>query len=227
MAKVTGDSWGVGATVGASYSYCGGSRIGIAYRSQVNQHLEGDAEFDVPANAEILTSRGSFVNTGGKADLTLPDSISVGWLHELDDEWAFLADGQWTHWAHFDELRVSFDSAQSDSVVDEGWDNAWRGSVGLQYKPLEDLKLRAGFTYDQEPISDKYHRTPRIPGNDRWWMALGASYNFTEALRADLAYAHLFVNDSKTEVSDATGNTIIGEWDASIDIVSAQLSWAF
>jgi long-chain fatty acid transport protein len=225
--KVTGDDWGVGATAGASYSYAPGSQVGIAYRAPVKFTLRGDADFTVPANAAVLTSSGLFTDTDAKADLTLPDSISAGVIHKFCDDWALLGDVQWTHWTHFDELRVQYSSAQPDSVVNEDWTNAWRYSVGAQYWPIQPLRLSAGFTYDQEPIADRYHRTPRIPGNDRYWMAFGAAYYFTEWLKLDVGYAHLFVPEAKTEITGATGEVLQGSWDLGIDIVSAQLAATF
>ncbi len=227
LARVKGDTWGVGATAGVSYKYCDDSRIGIAYRSPIANTIRGDADFDVPEQAKILTSTGSFVNTDVKADLTTPDSISAGIYHKLSDEWALLADAQWTDWTHFDELRIKYSSAQQDTVVEEGWDNVWRFSGGAEYKPIEDLTLRAGFTYDEDPISDAQHRTPRIPSQDRYWLSVGASYNFTPAFRADVGYAHLFVPSAHSDVTSGTGDVLVGEWDLSIDIVSTQLVWTF
>ena len=227
FARVKGDDWGVGATAGMVFTYTEGSRIGLSYRSQIDTTLRGDATFNVPENAKILTSTGAFVDTHATADLTVPDSISAGWVHQISPEWSLLADAQWTRWSHFNELRVNFSSVQPDSVVDESWDDVWRFSVGAEYRPITPLKLHAGFTYDEEPIPNKYHRTPRIPGNDRYWMAFGASYSFTDALRADVAYAHLFVPEADMEIAGSTGDLLVGSWDLSIDIVSAQLTYAF
>jgi len=225
--KIVGDDWGVGATVGVQFKYGEGSRVGLSYRSQIDTTLRGDAEFTVPENARVLTSTGAFVDTDAKANLTVPDSIQLGWIHNFDEEWSLLAETQWTHWSHFSELRVNYDSVQPDTVVDESWENVWRYSIGTEYRPLKDLRLRAGFTYDAEPIPNKYHRTPRIPGNDRYWMSFGASYNFTEELRLDAGYAHLFVPSAKTEVSSSTGDVLRGDWDLSVDVASLQLVYVF
>lgn len=227
LARVKGNDWGVGATAGVSYSFCEGSSLGIAYRSNISTNLRGDADFIVPDNARILTSTGLFTDSDASAKMNLPESIAAGGIWKINDTWSVMGDVQWTRWSRFSELRVHFDSNQPDSVVNENWDNVWRWSIGAAYKPIDALTLRAGFTIDEEPISDKYHRTPRIPGNDRYWMAFGASYNFLEQLRLDISYAHLFVPDAKTDVVSATGDELIGEWDLSIDMYSAQLVYTF
>ncbi len=226
-ARVKGDDWGVGATAGVSYSFCEGSSIGLSYRSNIKVDLTGDARFTVPENARILTSTGLFTDTDASAELNLPEIIAGGGIWKINDQWSVMGDIAWTRWARFRELRVQFDSVQPDSVVNENWDNVWRWSIGTAYKPIPELTLRAGFTIDEEPISDKWHRTPRIPGNDRYWMAFGASYNFIEQLRLDVSYAHLFVPGAKSHVVSATGDELIGEWDLGIDLYSAQLVYTF
>ncbi len=50
-----------------------------------------------------------------------------------------------------------------------------RYSIGVNYHYSDTIKLRAGLAYDEEAIKDEF-RTARIPGNDRKWLSLGASY---------------------------------------------------
>ena len=227
--EVEGDDWGYGYTIGGMYQYGkdNRNRIGLNYHSKIDIGLTGNATFTVPTAALPLTSMGAFTNTGAKADVTLPDSASLGLFHWVSDSVALLAEAQWTHWSRFQTLDIKYSSVQPNTTVDEGWDNTWRFSVGTKVKATDDLELSAGFTYDEEPISDAMHRTPRIPGNDRYWLALGASYDLTEALRASLAYVHIFVDDSNSLVTGSTGDVFVGEWDASVDIVSLQLLYRF
>ena len=226
-AKVKGTDWGVGATVGASYQYMEGSRVGLAYHAPVDVTISGRTRFDVPSNAQILTSTGSFQKCDAEADLTIPESISAGIIQKVSDDWSVLGDVQLTRWSSFNELRVRYSSSQPDTVVDENWSDVVRLSTGAEYRPFQALKLRAGLTWDQEPVSDDEHRTPRIPGNDRYWLAFGASYDFTDYLRLDAAYAHLFVPGAKSNVASSTGDVLQGDWDLSIDIVSASMIYTF
>jgi long-chain fatty acid transport protein len=147
-----------------------------------------------------------------------------------------MADVTWTNWSRFDELRIEFDANQNgvtlaDSVTTESWDDSWRYSLGATYNPSGNLALRAGVAYDVEAIPDAEHRTPRIPGDDRTWVAVGAGYRLTDRLTFDLAYAHLFVADpeiNKNPVGeDALRGGLKGKYDASVDIVSVQLAYNF
>ena len=75
-------------------------------------------------------------------------------------------------------------------------------------------------------------RTPRIPDANRFWTTLGLTWSFSKDFGLDLAYAHLFVNDSKInksglEPEDYTRGALKGDYDASVNIISGQLSWRF
>lgn len=224
---VKGDDWGVGYNFGAAFDYCEGSRMGLSWHSKVDINLEGNADFTVPANAMPLTATGLFTDTTGQAAITLPDYANFGWIHQFSKEWSVLGEVQWTHWSRFRELRIDFGSAQPDSVVSEDWDNTWRYSVAVNYRPIDSLTFKTGFTYDESPISAD-HRTPRIPGNNRKWLALGASYMFSDNFKLDLSYAHLFVSDAESlAVTDATGHVLNGSWDLGVDIVSLGASYQF
>ena len=42
--EIKGDDWGFGFNFGAIYQATADTRFGVAYRSKVEQHLEGDAK---------------------------------------------------------------------------------------------------------------------------------------------------------------------------------------
>ncbi|MFK5925067.1 MAG: outer membrane protein transport protein [Desulfuromusa sp.] len=71
-----------------------------------------------------------------------------------------------------------------------------------------------------------------MPGEDRFWVSLGAGYQFTEHINIDVAYAHLFVSDSKMEKyasdpEDAARGTVVGKFENAVDITSIQFSYKF
>jgi long-chain fatty acid transport protein len=225
LAEIEGDDWSFGYNFGLLYEVAPSTRIGFAYRSKIKQELEGDATF-AGAHA-AFAALGVLVPTNVKADVTLPESASLSLYHELDSNWALLADATWTRWNRFEELRIDFASNQPDSVTIENWDNSMRYSLGLNYRYNSDWLLRAGIAFDEEAIPDDQHRTPRIPGNDRTWLAFGANYRYSPAITFDVGYAHLFVDDPGSNHTDLSGFNLTGAYDASVDILSAQVNWTF
>jgi long-chain fatty acid transport protein len=83
---------------------------------------------------------------------------------------------------------------------------------------------------DKEPIPSATDRTPRIPGNDRKWVSVGANYKLNKGMSVDVGYSHLFVKntDINNTHSTSTANyTLNGTYKADVDIVGAQLNWRF
>lgn len=226
FARVSGDDWALGYNLGILYAPVPGTRFGLSYRSKVHHTLTGTARFsNMPT---LFTSNGLFVNTGAQAEITLPETVSGGVYHEVDSRLAVMGGFTWTHWSRFDNLVIQYDQgAQGPTVQRESWQNTWRFSVGANYRYNDRLTLRGGLAYDPTPIPDPSHRTPRIPGATRRWLAVGASYAFNPALRFDLSYAHLFVSNSSTNDQGSPGHVLAGTNESDVNLFSAQAVWSF
>jgi long-chain fatty acid transport protein len=221
-----GNSWGFGFNLGLLYEFSNNTRAGVAYRSAIDQDLDGDADFkDVPP-----ALRSSFHDDDVEADITFPDSLSVSFFHQINPQWMVMADFTWTDWKHFDDLVVKFDS-QSPSITTENWQDSYRYSLGATYLPDKNWTVRVGTAYDTSAVPDAEHRTPRIPDSDRIWAALGIGYKLSDKFSLDLGYAHIFVNDpdidKKPTGEDRLRGGLKGSYDAHIDIVSVQLALKF
>ncbi len=233
LADLSGDDWSYGFNVGLLFDLTPDSRIGFAYRSKVSQSLSGDARFSgTTAGAtaflqNVIQPSQQLVNTTIKADITLPESVSLGYFLSLNEHLAIMADWTWTHWQRFNELRVDFASLQPDGVTDESWRNSSRFSLGANYRLDDRLMLRAGIAYDETPVPDAQHRTVRIPGNDRRWLSLGFNWRFSATTSLDIGYSHLFVSKTAIDSTNSKGYEVIGSYDSAVDIVSAQLNWRY
>lgn len=213
VATLKGDDTGLGFNLGASWQLGEATRLGLAYRSEIEQHLEGDLVFG--ASASVIPAR---------ARVTLPDSASLGVFHRLNPNWELLVDVTWTGWSDFDELRI-VRAVGVPLVTPENWEDSYRYSVGVNHRRNDRLTLRGGVAYDQTPVSD-FYRTARIPDGSRTWIAFGAQYRLSPKTRLDVGYAHLFVDNARINKTEGPV-TLTGEYDASVDILSAQLTLNF
>jgi long-chain fatty acid transport protein len=227
------DDLAFGFNLGFAYMISEQTTIGVAYRSEVDIDIEGDADFKVPAVAQQGPSpigKTVFVDTDLKADVTLPASFSVSLAHQVG-KFTWLGDATWTGWNSFDELRIRYDNPeQPDTVTTEDWDDTMRYSVGVDYQYSDSLVLRTGLAYDESPIPSAKRRTPRMPGEDRTWVSLGLTYLASSAISFDVGYSHLFIDDAKIDNTlesevDALNSTLTGEFEGDVDILSAQLNW--
>lgn len=139
-----------------------------------------------------------------------------------------MAEVAWTDWSDFNELRIEFDDeTQQDNVTVEDWDDSLFFAVGATYKPkaVEGLSLRLGLAYDQTPIPDDT-RTPRVPGNDRYWVSIGAGYKPFDWAEVTLSYTHIFMQDGNVNLSatedpnNATRGDLKASYDQHIDIIT-------
>ncbi len=232
-ATIKGDDWSYGYNLGLLFKPTDETRIGVAFRSKIKQTLKGDATFaNSPAFASFLSLAAPtlFTDTTDEASIKLPASAELSIAQQINPRLEFLADVTWTQWSGFQELRVTYGNpAQPASVTTENWDNTLRYAVGLTYRLDDHLKLRTGLAYDQAPVPDARHRTARIPDNDRTWLALGMSYAGSNQISYDVGYAHLFVNDTAIDntTEAAIQHNIMGTYQSSIDILSAQLNYRF
>ena len=238
FADLTGDNYddvGLGYNLGITINASKATKIGIAYRSEIEIEVEGDADFTVPTssptlNAVIAGSGGLFDDVDLEATVDLPASFSISISHQAG-KFTWLADVTRTEWSSFDELRIKYDSTvQPDTVTPEDWDDSNRYSIGLDYQYSDKMILRTGVALDETPVPDKEHRTPRLPGNDRTWLSFGLTYLINPQMSVDIGYSHLFVDDAKIESKFESDfptleHTLVGEYEAEVDILSAQLNW--
>jgi long-chain fatty acid transport protein len=73
-------------------------------------------------------------------------------------------------------------------------------------------------------------RTPRLPDNDRTWIAIGAQYKYSPSIALDLAWAYIFVKDSNINQnagSTAANGLISGSYKNDVNIVGLQLTYTF
>lgn len=233
FARIVGNNWAYNWNAGLHYRLNDDTQVGMAYRSGTTQNVKGKVDFTVPGEAIPLTASGTFTDTDAKAKVTLPAIFSMSVSHRVSDELTLLADATLTAWSAFEELRVVYpNSPQPDSVTTEKWQDSWRFAVGANLALDDQTTLRLGTAHDATPVPNLNYRTPRLPGDDRWWLSIGLGHDIDKHLHVDVGYSHLFVADAKAnntyESSAPTiQHTLNGSYEAAVDILSAQAVWTF
>ena len=225
--KMTGEDQGsLGWNLGSLLELDDSTRVGVSYRSRIKHRLEG----------HLLTPLPPVVNVD--ADFTLPDTASLSLFRRLNERVDLLADATWTGWGCFDKLEVKeTGTGTTRELVPEDWQNVWRFSLGANFHLNEKWTLRGGLAYDQTPVPNASRRTPRIPDEDRTWLAVGGQYRHAKASRLDFGYAHLFVRDTAithTEPFLVPGPpsalvplALTGTYTNHVDILSVQYTHSF
>ncbi len=224
-AKVKGNDWSAGYNVGVMYEFGPNTRFGVGFRSKVEYKLKGDLKIrSLVRNAELKA----------KADLTLPETVHIGIFHRFDDHWSVALGARWTNWSRFKELRVR-SPGLPDQVTKENWNDSWTANIGVNYDLNPAWSFRAGYAFDETPVPNSRLRTPRIPDNTRHWLTAGASYHYGEAISVDIAYAHIFVEDTRIDntidlVATKPGlfrHQLVGKFDSSVNLGGIQMTFRF
>jgi len=230
QALVKGDDVSFGFNVGLLYQPTKMTRLGLSYRSKIKHNLKGKASYKVdPGLLPVIAQTGinTFTDRDIRASIKLPDSLSFSLAHQLTDRIELLGDITWTRWSTFQNLVVTDTAGSEVTRVPEKWQDVTRISAGMNFKYSDRLTLRTGVAFDEEPIPSAVHRTPRIPGNDRTWVSIGAGYKVNKKISLDFGYSHLFLDETPIDNPGESGYSVRGLYDSSVDIVSAQFNYTF
>jgi len=137
-----------------------------------------------------------------------------------------MSDIMWTQWSHLQSVPIVFrNPAIPPNVLKANYDDTLRYSAGFEWYARKNLTLRLGFAYDETPIESAMFRSPRIPDNNRYFLAAGLRWSPTHFMDLDVGYAHLFVQDAGVDFTDAQGHDLRGKLDAAVDIASAAVTF--
>ncbi len=228
--EVEGSGIGFGFNFGFLWDLQQGTRLGLAYRSMVEHRVDGTVKYSSPAPFTVAPGVTAFNDGDARASITLPETVSVSFFHDINDKWAVMGDYTWTRWSRFDELTYEFPgNIPGSSTTEQQWKDSGRISLGANYRFTPAFMLRLGAAYDNTPIPSAELRTARIPGNDRTWASIGFNWQATKTVGVDVGYAHLFVDDTKISNTESSpdGALLDGTYKASVDILSAQVVWDF
>lgn len=131
---------GFGGQVGVFYNSGAGFKAGLAYKTVQNF---SDFKLD-------NTYLDSSTNTN-KLALDYPSIFSAGLGYSLE-EWDFALDYRYVDYKNTDGFS-STGWTSTGSVAGFGWDSINIISAGIQYKGVQRVPLRIGYTYSSNPIN--------------------------------------------------------------------------
>ncbi len=168
--------------MGLLYEPIKGTRLGLAFRSQLNNTITGNATYQFVPNyagvgaavttavtpiigpagaAAVGAAAGAGANSLGarfvnnrpiSADLTLPMSASGSFVQELSPKWALLGDVTWTRWSSIQSVQVTY------------LDNPALSPAALDFNYKNVFRYSLGTTYTAGPailrLGFAYDNTP-------------------------------------------------------------------
>ncbi|MFK5879176.1 MAG: outer membrane protein transport protein [Flavobacteriaceae bacterium] len=190
-------SYGIGGQLGIFYDTQNGFKIGASYKTpQYMSEMEFDSKYLDGSTAP-----------SPKFTMDYPAIYSVG-LGYSKGEFDLALDYRYVDYANTEGFEASgwqiADSGPAagfptGAVNGFGWNSISIVSVGVQYKGIEKLPLRLGYTYSSNPIKDElaFYSTPATAIIANAFQA-GLSYEINDSFRIDGVF-HYGVSNGKTE----------------------------
>jgi long-chain fatty acid transport protein len=215
------DDIGVGAVAGITVVPMPGTSIGLGYRSAISHKADGHTEV------------GALAKTNAHTKIILPDMVSLGARHALNNRTRVMAEAEWVNWSRLGILPVVIDEAipgiaPAGSTVanfDFQWRDGWLFSIGGEYDWSPSLTLRSGVAYEISPVDGATTRLVQDPDSDRVWLSLGGSYDWNSYTRLDFSYSHVFF-ENNAPFNRVGGSTLfatpnlLGTADVAMDVIS-------
>ena len=176
-----------------------------------------------PATAAALSAA-----TGSAGPrFSLPDSVSLGLYKQINEQWAIMADLQWTDWSSVKALSITPANHAPATVLPENWRSTWFGAIGASFRVTQRLLLQAGVGYDLSPVTDG-NRTTQIPDANRVLLGGGVTYSLLTNVSVQFAVLEVLSGTAKIDNSTSpTAGVIRGTYDTQATTVSLGMTARF
>jgi long-chain fatty acid transport protein len=223
--KLEGDDLGAEITLGATYEFRPGHRLGVVYHHTSNFTFEGDATI----NGQLLSDeeRQTPHMTLG---WNMPDRFVVSGSHQATDNWRLYWDFERVYFNTFKRTDLRMDGYPVVRI-DRNFKDADRYALGAEYSPNEKWTLQFGASFDESPVDDE-DRMPDIPVDEIVKTMFGAIYQPTKRFHVHGYAAVEFLGDAKIEQlasihGEKIGDTVKMESDTTIYVLGASFNYRF
>jgi long-chain fatty acid transport protein len=224
--KYRDSTWGYGANIGVIYAPKPGTRVGLAYTSQVD--LDFEDRLDVKSDAPLV-SRLESLNT--RINLKVPQTATLSLYQQLDSQWALLASVNWQDWSEFGDIGIDVDTSAAGSQVttlNAHYKDTYQLALGTQYQISRDLLWEFGVAYDTSAVSDG-NRTLTVPMGAAWRFATGVTYSLNKQTDLNVSWVTVWMGDMPVDQQKSlSGDRVSGEFDNSwIQALTANMTWRY
>ncbi|OIO00597.1 MAG: hypothetical protein AUJ49_09575 [Desulfovibrionaceae bacterium CG1_02_65_16] len=223
MGAGTSDGYGVGGEFGVILKPHDKVNIGLTYITAQEVKYSRVADFDGDSKLDDLK-------------LASPQQVGFGVSYTPIPKLLLETDVKWVNWSDAKGYK-EFD-----------WDDQWVFGVGVQYKPIDSLALRAGYNYGQNPVkkhtinglsnvnvqgktmNNYYYETFRLvgfPAIAEQHVTFGVGYDVSSRFAIHAGYMHAFSNSITETGVDITGAAARIKSTMSEDSYEFGLSWRF
>jgi long-chain fatty acid transport protein len=191
--------WALNGKLGLMFELSDVTRFGLTYTSKTKY------DFNVKTDATLTRLPGSpTYSLPLGAAVQTPEQLMFSAFHQINSQWAVLADLGWQDWSAYSgsETSAANQSLQSKARLKDTWHTA----LGVQFQATPELRLNSGVAYDSSFYKDQDDTSITMPSGDAWRWGVGAQYQLTK--QSSMGGAFEYMKMASSTVSDsALGGT--------------------
>ena len=214
--KLTADGQGVGFNAAVTLKLPKDFTAALTYRSPVNLHYHGEAQFYVPPMVKALLPDGHVTT-----NIDLPSWTTLAIAKKMGPL-TVEVDAIHIGWSSINRYVVRFDDGRPQSTTWKNWHDIIAYAAGVNYRWSDSLETQLGYMYDPTPVP-KRTLTPEVPGSNSQLVMGGLGYR-KGPIRANIAYQVIFY-----QKEDSTRNMVggpLGTYDTIIHTVLINFTYS-
>lgn len=214
--KTDDHDWALNGKLGLLFELSEATRFGLTYTSKTKY------DFDVKTDITLNRLPGSpTYSLPLSAAVQTPQQLMFSAFHNLNSQWALLADLGWQDWSAYSgsETSVAGQSLQSQDRLKDTWHTA----LGVQFQATPEWRLNSGIAYDSSFYKNQNDTSITMPSGDAWRWGVGAQYQLTKQSSVGGAFEYM-----KMESSTVSDSALGGTYDnPNLYFITANYSYLF
>lgn len=199
-----GDDIGAELTLGTTFEFLPGHRLGMAYHYLTDFTFEGTATI----TGQLLSSE-AYQEQHTSLTWDMPERLVMSGSHRINTDLNLYWDIERVFFGSFKSTDLRIDGYHTFKI-DRNFKDANRYAIGGEYGLDEKTTLQLGFSYDESPVADA-DRMADIPVDDIFKTAFGAIYQVNDQLNVHGYLSLEFLGDAQVEQLASIGGTKIGK----------------
>jgi len=228
LLKYKDTNFGFGGNAGVLFETDPRTRVGVTYRSPVDQSFDDAPSFGQlgPGLQRVLQP---IIGKPLSLDVTIPQEVMVSAYRDITDALAVMANFGWQNWSQFGQFSVALATdPPRTQAVDANFDDTFHGAVGMHYRLGEPTTLLLGFAYDSSSVTEP-NRGAALPVDQQFRFAGGVEYAVTDDYTLGLAYEYASLGSAPIDTTrNQRAGTLQGDYSTnSLNVISLTVSHRF
>lgn len=170
------------------YEFTDATRLGLTWEGKTEYN------FDIHTKIYLTQSQDTAFDLPISAQVNTPQQIMLSLYHDVNKYWAIMGNLGWQDWSQYSSSKVIV--AGVDVENNGKLKDTWHSSVGLQYRPIEEIRINTGVAYDSSFYHSQHDTSLTMPSGAAWRIGSGIQYQISPTSNIGFAIEYLTMESS-------------------------------